>query len=145
MFQRTATPLQQALRSILLADMAMNKAVGPDEWMEAANQWREEIASGKKAEKKLWERKRPLAEDFFYTSYPPEPKPRDARNALQQRKEDVKNLQSEIEKRAELGDIDQGPLPRAQPRHGNSVDRSLRMRLTMKEERLVREKKTEQS
>ena len=35
MSQRAATPLQQALRSILLADMAMNKAVGPDEWMEA--------------------------------------------------------------------------------------------------------------
>jgi hypothetical protein len=107
-----------------------------DDWW-AAKQWRDEIEAAVKPKR----RERPRAEDFFFKSYPPEPKSRDAQNAHQQKKEEIQNLQSEIDRRTELGDIDHGPLPRAQPRHGNSVDRAMRMRLAMKEERLVRDKK----
>ncbi|KAI4678170.1 uncharacterized protein J4E88_006690 [Alternaria novae-zelandiae] len=153
MAQCTATPIQQALRSILLADIAISKAKGADEWIEAytdwheASQWREEIASGKKAEKRLWERKRMRAEDFFHLdTYESEPKPRNERFALQQEKKEViKTLQEHVAARTSAGDIDIGPLPRAPPGTGNSTDRSLRMRLAMKEERLVREKKKEMS
>ncbi|KAH6866958.1 hypothetical protein BKA58DRAFT_441951 [Alternaria rosae] len=133
--------------------MAMNKAKGADEWMAAyndwheANQWREEIASGKKAEKKLWERKRMRAEDFFHLdTYEPEPNPRNARFALQQEKKQViQTLQEHVAARNSAGDIDYGPLPRAPPGTGNSKDRALRMRLAIKEERLAREKKKEKS
>ena len=102
-----------------------------DDWW-TAKLWREEIEAKKR---------RPLAEDFFYKPCPPEPKPRETRSAHQQRKAEVQSLQSLIEQRTQLGDIDHGPLPRAPPRCGNSVTKALRMRLGMKEERLTRDKK----
>jgi hypothetical protein len=37
MAQQDATPLQKALRSLLVADLAMKRAKGPDEWMSAVN------------------------------------------------------------------------------------------------------------
>jgi hypothetical protein len=37
MAQQAATPLQQALRGILVADLAMKRAKGPDEWMAAVS------------------------------------------------------------------------------------------------------------
>jgi hypothetical protein len=63
------------------------------------------------------------------------------RTSKEKRKYKISKVKSSSEQRAQTCDIDHGPHPRATSRHGNSVDKALRIGLGMKEVHLTRDKK----
>jgi hypothetical protein len=86
-------------------------------------------------------RKRPQAQDFFYSkSDAKDPRSRKERKVEKEKEAHLDALQTEIANKIANDDLDYGPLPWAPPSVWKCQETSMMLRLGMKEERLVRDK-----
>jgi hypothetical protein len=97
------------------------------------------------AESALFTLPRPQAQDFFYSKGEAQDaqdlRSRKERKTQQEKASHTFALKNEIMKRTAAEDFDYGPLPPTPPSVWKGKENSMMLRLGMKEERLVREKK----